>query len=85
MFPIHERPYDYYRFTRYGLVFLLREFAEVRILERNSYFEAIDVLYVRLLQGKVRGTRWMVTCSSCSSASGSRSPGRWASWSERMP
>lgn len=60
MFPIHERPNDYFRFTRYGLAHLLREFAEVRILERNSYFEAIDVLYARLPQSKPRGTRWMV-------------------------
>ena len=48
--PIHERPYDYYRYTRFGLEFLLREFRNVNVRERNSYFEAIDVLWMRLLQ-----------------------------------
>lgn len=59
MLPIHEAPYDYYRYTRYGLAFLLRDFGDVRILERNSYFEAIDVLYARLLQSKASGPRWI--------------------------
>jgi SAM-dependent methyltransferase len=48
--PIHEGPYDYYRFTKYGLQYLLRNFQDVKISERNSYFEAIDVLWVRMLQ-----------------------------------
>ena len=51
-FPIHEAPHDYYRYTRYGLAFLLREFREVVITERNSYFEAIDVLWLRLAQAE---------------------------------
>jgi hypothetical protein len=40
---------DYFRFTRYGLELLLKDFHNVRVQERNSYFEAIDVLWVRLL------------------------------------
>ena len=55
--PLHERPYDYYRYTRYGLEFLLRDFEEVQVSERNSYFEAIDVLWVRLLQAEKRSAR----------------------------
>lgn len=48
--PIHDAPYDYYRFTKYGLQYLLRSFSSLIIKERNSYFEAIDVLWVRMLQ-----------------------------------
>lgn len=55
--PIHERPYDYYRFTRYGLEFLLNNFKDVQVSERNSYFEAIDVLWARLWQGNTRSAR----------------------------
>jgi SAM-dependent methyltransferase len=47
--PMHDRPYDYFRFTRYGLAHLLHAFSDIHIRERNSYFEAIDVLWARLL------------------------------------
>lgn len=53
--PLHDRPYDYFRFTKYGLQYLLEKFSEVKVKERNSYFETIDVLWVRLL--KVGGKR----------------------------
>ena len=49
IFPVHDRPHDYFRFTRYGLELLLESFGDVVITERNSYFEAIDVLWMRLL------------------------------------
>jgi SAM-dependent methyltransferase len=54
MLPIHERPVDFYRYTRYGLEFLLREFRDVEVRERNSYFEAIDVLWLRLFEADGR-------------------------------
>lgn len=47
--PIHDEPHDYFRFTRYGLELLLRNFGSIEISERNSYFEAIDVMWLRLL------------------------------------
>ncbi|MDN3667879.1 class I SAM-dependent methyltransferase [Echinicola jeungdonensis] len=50
IFPLHDRPHDYYRFTKYGLQFLFKKFKDLNITERNSYFEAIDVLWVRILQ-----------------------------------
>jgi SAM-dependent methyltransferase len=58
--PIHEAPNDYYRYTRYGLAFLLRDFSEVVITARNSYFEAIDVLWLRLIQSGSRGAQWLM-------------------------
>ncbi len=55
IFPIHDRPYDYYRYTKYGLKFLLSEFEEVTVREKNSSLEAIDVLWMRL--NKIKGKR----------------------------
>lgn len=55
IFPIHDRPYDYFRFTKYGLKHLLSKFEDVKIGERNSSLEAIDVLWMRL--NKVQGKR----------------------------
>ena len=48
-FPMHDRPRDYFRFTRYGLELLLCEFVEVEIEPRNSWAEAISVLVARLV------------------------------------
>lgn len=55
IFPIHDRPYDYFRFTKYGLEHLLSKFKKVTIKEKNSALEAIDVLWLRL--NKIGGKR----------------------------
>lgn len=55
IFPIHDRPYDFYRYTKYGLEHLLSGFEDVEIRERNSALEAIDVLWLRL--NKISGKR----------------------------
>jgi len=57
IFPIHERPHDYFRYTRYGLEFLLSEFKDVNIRERNSWAEAINVLALRLVVDRNRASR----------------------------
>lgn len=57
IFPIHERPRDYFRYTRYGLELLLKEFREVRIRERNSWAEAVNVLAARLVVDRNRSSR----------------------------
>lgn len=49
VFPIHEKPHDYFRYTRYGLEFILRDFASVTIKERDSWSEAMAVLLTRHL------------------------------------
>jgi SAM-dependent methyltransferase len=57
IFPIHERPRDYFRYTRYGLEFLLRDFKDVHIRERNSWAEAVNALPVRLAVDKNRASQ----------------------------
>ena len=52
VFPLHDRPVDYFRFTRHGLELLLRNYDQVHIVERNNYGEAIAVLIMRLLMEK---------------------------------
>jgi 2-polyprenyl-3-methyl-5-hydroxy-6-metoxy-1,4-benzoquinol methylase len=57
LFPIHERPHDYYRYTRYGLEYLLRDFREVCIGERNTWAEAINALAPRMVVDRNRRAR----------------------------
>jgi len=48
MIPIHEEPYDFYRFTKYGIINLFKNFRCLELKERNNYAETIYVLFVRL-------------------------------------
>ena len=52
LFPIHDRPHDYYRYTKYGLAWLLRDYVDVTITPRNSWAEALNVMFVRLIKEK---------------------------------
>ncbi len=54
VFPLHDRPFDYFRFTKHGIELLLRNYDQVDIVERNNYGEAIAVLMMRLLMEKNR-------------------------------
>lgn len=51
-FPLHDQPFDYFRFTKHGLELLLRNYEQVDIVERNNYGEAVAVLMMRLLMEK---------------------------------
>lgn len=59
MLPIHDAPYDYSRFTEYGLRRLFSEFTKVSILPRNGYFESCAVVAMRSLATK-KGSHWVV-------------------------
>lgn len=54
VFPLHDRPFDYFRFTKHGIELLLRNYDQVDIVERNNYGEAVAVLMMRLLMEKNR-------------------------------
>jgi SAM-dependent methyltransferase len=56
IFPIHDRPYDYFRYTRFGVEHLLSGFSDVRVRERNSWPEALLVL---LLRSWSSSNRWV--------------------------
>ncbi len=59
VFPIHDEPHDYYRYTRYGLEYLLRAFSEVRVRERNDYASALMVLFARAMMAPDKTNRWI--------------------------
>jgi predicted SAM-dependent methyltransferase len=48
VFPLHDTPNDYYRYTKYGLEYLLRDFEDVEITEETSTIETIAVLFQRI-------------------------------------
>lgn len=48
LFPIHDAPHDYYRFTKYGLRHLLRNFVIVDLQEETDSVGTIAVLLQRL-------------------------------------
>lgn len=41
LYPVHEAPHDYTRFTRYGLTRLFRDFAGVEIRARGGFFSTL--------------------------------------------
>jgi len=48
LFPIHDAPHDYFRFTKYGLRHLTRRFEAVVVEEETSTMGALAVLVQRL-------------------------------------
>jgi len=49
IFPLHDRPHDYFRFTKYGLAHLLRDYADVEIRQRDEWAASIAVLFARFI------------------------------------
>jgi|SRR5687768_4145535 len=48
LFPIHDAPHDYFRFTKYGLRYLLRRFEILELQEETDSLGALAVLLQRL-------------------------------------
>lgn len=48
LFPIHDAPHDYFRFTKYGLRYLLRRFEILEIQEETTAVGTLAVLLQRL-------------------------------------
>jgi len=52
IFHIHDEPHDYFRFTKFGLELLFKDFTNVKIYERNGWLESIFVIFIRLEKEK---------------------------------
>lgn len=48
VFPLHDCPHDYWRFTKYGLWLLLKQFEQVDITESMNTMETCQYLFYRL-------------------------------------
>jgi SAM-dependent methyltransferase len=48
IFPLHDTPHDYFRFTKYGLGHLLRRFEIVELVEEADTFHTLAILVQRL-------------------------------------
>lgn len=48
LFPIHDAPHDYFRYTKYGLRYLLRRFEIVELEEETTTVGTLAVLLQRL-------------------------------------
>lgn len=48
IFPIHDAPHDYYRYTKYGLLHLMEDFSSVEIQAEAKTVVTIGVLLQRL-------------------------------------
>lgn len=48
IFPLHDAPGDYFRYTKYGLRHLFREFDIVELVEEANTVETLAVLYQRI-------------------------------------
>ncbi len=56
IYPLHDVPYDYYRYTKYGLVYLFTAWNDIEIIPETDSFSAIGALIQRLgFQTKLRG------------------------------
>lgn len=55
VFPIHDAPHDYFRFTKYGLQYLFRDWEIIELKAEVTTMETIAVLFQRIgFQTKLR-------------------------------
>ncbi len=48
VFPLHDVPHDYYRFTKYGLRYLFRDWEILELSEEANTIETIAVIFQRI-------------------------------------
>lgn len=57
VFPIHEEPNDFFRYTKFGILSLFENFECLSLEERNTYIKSWYVLLLRLLNKYVYGKK----------------------------
>lgn len=63
VYPLHDVPHDYYRFTKYGLESLMKAWSHVEITPETDTFSAIGALLQRIgFQTKLRGGKITKLC-----------------------
>lgn len=66
IFPLHNIPGDYFRFTRYGLAHLFSHFSKVTIQEEATTIQTVAVLFERLgfqtdtLHSRILSGAWLL-------------------------
>jgi ubiquinone/menaquinone biosynthesis C-methylase UbiE len=59
VYPLHDIPHDYYRFTKYGLRYLLSDWNVIEIVPETETFTAIAALVQRIgFQSNLRGGKF---------------------------
>lgn len=48
IYPMHDTPNDYFRFTKYGLKYLFRDYTILRLEKEATTMETIGILYQRI-------------------------------------
>ena len=66
LFPIHDRPGDFFRFTKFGLQHLFRRWDVEEIVETDTSLETIDILLNRLWTERKLGGLFRVAVFSLS-------------------
>lgn len=54
VFGLHDAPHDYFRFTKFGIDYLFRNFEKISLKPRTGFFWTIVVLMARLIMAKNR-------------------------------
>ena len=57
LFPIHDEPHDFFRFTEYGLRYLMREYDKICVRPRSGFFVMFGTVAARLWRSDSRGLR----------------------------
>tara|TARA_B100000767_G_scaffold149790_1_gene141095 strand:+ start:367 stop:1053 length:687 start_codon:yes stop_codon:yes gene_type:complete len=52
IFHIHDEPNDFFRFTKFGLKLIFKEFKTAEIKERNGWLDTIFVILIRFIKEK---------------------------------
>jgi len=57
VYPEHDIPHDYFRFTKYGIKLLLKDFDIIKIEKRSDFIHTIIILLFRLQMSKYKSDR----------------------------